>query len=263
MEQHDDMAITAFAISHCAPLDVIRYLLKHKICLNDPHAGHQSPLHAAVFRANWTVALGLMEHGVIPDWSNDALANLMVKRYDDAFDTILDVEVARERFIVQLLERGYNIDYSNPSRNNLMSYGRRSFRRLRFLLTCGATIDATIPTITCGFGCVFACPRAPHTQNGDTAMCMRCIPIRSCENERHKRKFIIEQRVMNTTRLGWIRDKSVSICIALQSLDLPAFVTLQIIDHSWDVLADMVPMYFKWKLITIVKHFNDKKELNS
>jgi hypothetical protein len=50
------------------------------------------------------------------------------------------------------------------------------------------------------------------------------------------------------------------ICIALQSLRFPAFITLQIIDHSWNVLADLVPMHLKWNVITLIKHFKDKQQ---
>jgi len=50
-----------------------------------------------------------------------------------------------------------------------------------------------------------------------------------------------------------IRERATEICIGLQDLELPAFVTLQIIDAA--VHANSIRMWAKWKLITAVKHF--------
>jgi ankyrin repeat protein len=44
------------------------------------------------------------------------------------------------------------------------------------------------------------------------------------------------------------------ICIGLQPLELPAFVTLQIVDQACG-FASVVSMFDKWRLITKVKHF--------
>jgi hypothetical protein len=46
------------------------------------------------------------------------------------------------------------------------------------------------------------------------------------------------------------------ICIALQDLALPAWVTVQILDAArpWSTL----PLHSKWSLVCAVKHFHDK-----
>jgi len=67
---------------------------------------------------------------------------------------------------------------------------------------------------------------------------------------------------ISRTRLNFIRNRAFTICIGLQALELPAFVTLQIIDQSWKRLADLVPMHQKWSIITIVKHFKDKNDVD-
>jgi len=56
-----------------------------------------------------------------------------------------------------------------------------------------------------------------------------------------------------TTHIGFIRKRATEICIALQDLELPAFVTLQIIDEA--VHENSIRMWAKWELITAVKHF--------
>ena len=49
------------------------------------------------------------------------------------------------------------------------------------------------------------------------------------------------------------------ICIGLQDLELPAFVTLQIIDEA--VHENSIRMWAKWELITAVKHYRARRGL--
>jgi hypothetical protein len=53
------------------------------------------------------------------------------------------------------------------------------------------------------------------------------------------------------------RDRLTEICIALQDLELPAWVTVQILDAArpWSTL----PLHSKWNLVCAVKHYHDKK----
>jgi hypothetical protein len=60
-----------------------------------------------------------------------------------------------------------------------------------------------------------------------------------------------------TTHIGMIRKRATEICIGLQSLELPAFVTLTIIDEA--VHENSIRMWAKWELITAVKHFRDRR----
>jgi len=45
-----------------------------------------------------------------------------------------------------------------------------------------------------------------------------------------------------------------------QALELPAFVTLQIVDFSFNWIAKLVPMHLKWELITRIKHYRKPDE---
>jgi hypothetical protein len=58
-----------------------------------------------------------------------------------------------------------------------------------------------------------------------------------------------------TTHIGFIRERATEICLGLQSLGLPAFVTLLIVDEA--VHENSIRMWAKWELITAVKHFRD------
>jgi hypothetical protein len=59
-----------------------------------------------------------------------------------------------------------------------------------------------------------------------------------------------------TTHIGTIRARATEICVALQDLELPAFVTLTIIDDA--VHENSIRMWAKWELITAVKHFRQR-----
>jgi surface antigen len=54
------------------------------------------------------------------------------------------------------------------------------------------------------------------------------------------------------------RERLTEICIGLQDLELPAWVTVQILDAArpWSTL----PLHSKWNLVCAVKHFRDKKQ---
>jgi hypothetical protein len=58
-----------------------------------------------------------------------------------------------------------------------------------------------------------------------------------------------------TTHLGMVRRRATTICIAMQDLELPALVTLEIIDA---VCPNDIRMWAKWQLITTVKHFHQR-----
>jgi hypothetical protein len=60
-----------------------------------------------------------------------------------------------------------------------------------------------------------------------------------------------------TTHIGMIRERATEICIGLQDLGLPAFVTLTIVDEA--VHENSIRMWAKWELITAVKHFRDRR----
>jgi hypothetical protein len=54
---------------------------------------------------------------------------------------------------------------------------------------------------------------------------------------------------------------STEICIGLQDLELPAFVSLAIIDEA--VHENSIRMWAKWELITAVKHYRDRRSIES
>jgi hypothetical protein len=71
----------------------------------------------------------------------------------------------------------------------------------------------------------------------------------------------VHEIIAATTHIGMIRERATEICIGLQSLELPAFVTLTIIDEA--VHENSIRMWAKWELITAVKHYRDRRGVES
>jgi hypothetical protein len=58
-------------------------------------------------------------------------------------------------------------------------------------------------------------------------------------------------------KLNTIRAVATTVCLGLQDLDLPALVTLEIIDQLCG--DNKIRMWAKWELITAVKHFHQRR----
>ncbi len=67
----------------------------------------------------------------------------------------------------------------------------------------------------------------------------------------------VNEIIAATTHIGAIRKRAIEICIGLQDLELPAFVTLTIIDEAMH--ENSIRMWAKWELITAVKHFRQRR----
>lgn len=57
-------------------------------------------------------------------------------------------------------------------------------------------------------------------------------------------------------KLGIFAQRAATLCIALQDADLPALITLEIIDA---IFENSERMWAKWQLITLIKHWHEKK----
>jgi hypothetical protein len=67
----------------------------------------------------------------------------------------------------------------------------------------------------------------------------------------------VNEIIAAMTHIGTIRKRATEICIGLQDLELPAFVTLAIVDEA--VHENSIRMWAKWELITVAKHFRDRR----
>ena len=81
---------------------------------------------------------------------------------------------------------------------------------------------------------------------------------RLLDDDRVDAAIAIQQSLPEDRKLFECRERLTEICIALQDLELPAWVTVQILDAArpWSTL----PLHSKWSLVCAVKHYHDKKQ---
>jgi hypothetical protein len=68
----------------------------------------------------------------------------------------------------------------------------------------------------------------------------------------------LARREIAIERFQLIRARMLQICIGMQSLDLPALLTVAVIDEAI-ALAPLVEFHFKWDSVVAVKHFPQRK----
>jgi hypothetical protein len=84
------------------------------------------------------------------------------------------------------------------------------------------------------------------------------LPFESTAESGGRSARRVNEIIAATTHIGLIRERATEICIGLQDLELPAFVTLHIVDEA--VHENSIRMWAKWELITAVKHFQHEKK---
>jgi hypothetical protein len=87
------------------------------------------------------------------------------------------------------------------------------------------------------------------------------LPFEDTDDSAERCARRIDEIIAATTDIGMIRERATEICIGLQDLELPAFVTLTILDEA--VHENSIRMWAKWELITAVKHFRDRRVIES
>jgi hypothetical protein len=76
------------------------------------------------------------------------------------------------------------------------------------------------------------------------------LTVESTENARPR----LLELFSATTHIGMIRERAAAVCFAMQDLELPAPLTLEIIDALFP--PNNIRMWAKWELITRIKHFH-------
>lgn len=159
--------------------------------------------------------------------------------------------------------RGANIDDEGCGGENVLvrAIYSRNVAAVRFWLACGvstdqsprnASYDSVVDMCVDGDQDIIALLYAAGAKQGRN---------KSHDFDPRNREVQIAigeaKRALCRERLSLIRHQAADVCIALQSLELPAFVTLQVVDFACEPFANCATMHAKWQLITFIKHFKD------
>ncbi len=98
---------------------------------------------------------------------------------------------------------------------------------------------------------------SPLQLHGNPLPTIAGLPFESTGECAEECALHIDEILAAMTHIGTIRKRATEICIGLQDLGLPAFVTLQIVDEA--VHENSIRMWAKWELITAVKHYRDRR----
>ena len=146
----------------------------------------------------------------------------------------------------------------NDGASSVISYGQQFADDevcavVRFLLACGATVPrAALRSVTsrqlqCLLVAAGLMDRNSFKQSPQGLLRDDDIKEARDELEFEKRSLVIE--------------RALPMCIGLQSLEFPAYVTLQILDQFLPRrLRNICTMHFKWEVITAVKHFHERRQ---
>lgn len=84
----------------------------------------------------------------------------------------------------------------------------------------------------------------------------RLLHRRPGQIRKYRRILDKEKQRLEAIRFSLIQRRATQVCIGLQSLELPALVTLHIVDAVLEKTSlPPVPVHLKYRLITTVKHF--------
>ena len=68
-------------------------------------------------------------------------------------------------------------------------------------------------------------------------------------------EFDIERREIAKTRLDFVRERALQVCIGLHSRGLDALQMCEILMYACGTLASVIPFHHWWTIATTVKHF--------
>jgi len=127
---------------------------------------------------------------------------------------------------IQMRHRNYHVDHP---------------RIISLLVAAGARpSDIERPQLPDGQDCLFT--TAGQTPCVDST----CIRLRAA----------LEPEAIARAQLDLFRHRMTQVCIALQSADLPALLTILIID---ELIDNSIRMWAKWEIVTATKHYHQRR----
>lgn len=238
----------------------------------DEKCDRRTALHVAALESNVAVVVQLIDRGAVIDALDaDDCTPLHNAVWAD------EVGVAK-----LLLERGANVDAR--SRSGMTPICTVESAAMVTLL-CNAYNCDLAPLETCGWDVVY---RSEFNARGALTALLAFNALQYIVNmDTHIRDLLFEykhsaallyaagaepygwrspsslqsqiadaKRSIYDFRVSLVRERTFAISVGLHSLDLPAFVSLCIVDHMCYAMVDVVRMHFKWQIITHIKHFH-------
>jgi ankyrin repeat protein len=223
--------------------ELVRMLVRAGADLSLVEQGQQAPvLFTAASDGNARVVQLLLELGASVRCAPDA---------EDALEVAIKARAGD--CVIELLIGGCDANRVSPLSGRSMlqiAVAERQLVATRALLVAGAHFRTEL---------VASCL---DRSISSTLAVFEGLPVHSEALDEVSTEIVELEQSLARRGLGLIRAEAFRACVALQDLELPAFVTLQIVDQLC-AFARLVTMNAKWRLITAVKHYDraPKKQL--
>jgi ankyrin repeat protein len=125
--------------------------------------------------------------------------------------------------------------------------------KLRVLLACNASVDARMPATPTSTAMPTPIELARSSEVA-TFLLAAGSKRGACTFEPSEDAIADAARQIARQRFDMIRARAFEICVALDSLELPALLMCVIIDAACAPFAVCVPFHSKWELVVAVKH---------
>lgn len=262
--------VGVFATALCVAVNNDRHRMVDVLLKRGANPNSTGPLGVAVARGNAAIARLLLEHGADTNTPN-MLGQLPL---------LAAVETANEALVGLLLAHGAHIDESSPFRSpTSIATSKRMWPVMLLLVRAGA--DAAGP-IAAAFGegaskhdfafnaiCeatdlqrVLANFASVGNAKGVATMLAAGADAASVTRTHHHVAWLLAaaspaaKKAIELAGFAMMRPRMLEICVALQELDLPAPLLIEIATASCEPFASRLPFHYLWDLAVKVKHFH-------
>jgi hypothetical protein len=149
-----------------------------------------------------------------------------------------------------------DVDAGNPPALTVASlHGYTNL--MRFLVVCGAAVDKEMLVRRAG-GIVVRCSALNLCKSNEAAALLLAAGAQKqkgeCDFEPTADEIAEARRRIARERVDLIRARAFEVCVALESLELPALVMCEILEFACAPFAACVPFHHKWDIVVAVKH---------
>jgi hypothetical protein len=239
-------------------VDVVDYLIRH--AMFDPSADGNRAIWLAAMKGHLAVVEGLLQDERVDPSADDnfavrgaaanghlAVVELLLQdaRVDPSANNSYAVRMAAARGHLDVVERLLQDERVDPSADNNYAV------RLAALKGHLAVVERLLQDVR-----VDPSAKENYAVKEAAASGHLAVVDRLLEDDRVDAAVAI-RHTRPEDRKRFECERLTEICIALQDLALPAWITVQILDAArpWSTL----PLHSKWNLVCAVKHFHDKR----
>jgi hypothetical protein len=162
---------------------------------------------------------------------------------------------ANARLLVAQLDSDVDAVYPNGCAALNIASVQGNTNLIRFLVVCGATVDAEFP-VRVSDGTLVPYTAIDVCKSNEAAALLLAAGAQKgrCQFDPSVEEIADARRRIARDRVDLIRARAFEICVALEALELPALLMCEILEFACAPFASCVPFHHKWNIVVAVKH---------